>query len=41
MKLKLVKILQELAESKPKAVKGKDAQTYLKTNNEITDDKPS
>ena len=40
MKLKLVKISQELAESKPKAVKGKDEQTY-RDNNEITGDKPS
>ena len=39
-KIKLVKILQELAESKPKASKGK-MDKKIQTNNKITGDKPS
>ena len=39
--IKVVKILQELAESEPKAhVKGK-TDKHILTNNRITDDKPS
>ena len=41
MVIKLIKILQELTESEPKAyIKGKDGHRIL-TNNKITGEKPS